>query len=62
MTSGVSAGIDGFIAWIEFVYGNETATIFSNGMEYERYLNSTEDPFAALYGLTDAGNSTDPSL
>lgn len=44
--------------FIEAVYGNETATSVANGMAYERHLNSTDDPFAALYGLTDALNST----
>lgn len=57
-SSGVSAGIDVTIAFIEAVYGNATATSIANGMEYVRHLNSTEDPFAALYGLTDANNST----
>lgn len=60
-TSGVSAGIDGVLAWIELVYGNATATQVANFMEYERHLNSTEDPFAVLYGLTDESNSTNPS-
>jgi transcriptional regulator GlxA family with amidase domain len=60
-TSGVSAGIDGTIAFIEYVWGNSTATTVANYMEYEGHLNSTEDPFAALYGLTDANNWTDSS-
>ncbi|KAF8854238.1 class I glutamine amidotransferase-like protein [Acephala macrosclerotiorum] len=60
-SSGVSAGIDVTIAFIEAVYGNATATSIANGMEYVRHLNSTDDPFAALYGLTDANNSTNQS-
>jgi len=42
------------------VYGNETAEGIANAMEYRRQLNSTDDPFAALYNLTDAANSTHP--
>ncbi|KAK1216253.1 hypothetical protein PQX77_021127 [Marasmius sp. AFHP31] len=50
-SSGVAAGIDATLAWMEKVYGNETATDIANGMEYLRVLNSTYDPFADLYGL-----------
>jgi putative intracellular protease/amidase len=32
-TSGVAAGIDGFLAWIEAVYSPEAATNVANGME-----------------------------
>jgi len=32
-TSGVAAGIDGFLAWIEAVYSLEAATNAANGME-----------------------------
>ncbi|CZR70004.1 related to ThiJ/PfpI family protein [Phialocephala subalpina] len=46
------------IAFIEAVYGNMTATSIANGMEYVRHLNSTDDPFAALNGLTNVNNST----
>ena len=59
-TSGVSAGIDGLLAWMDAVYGRATATQIANHMEYERRLDSTDDPFAAIYGLTDE-NSTNPS-
>ncbi|KAF9256051.1 class I glutamine amidotransferase-like protein [Marasmius fiardii PR-910] len=50
-TSGVSAGIDGTFAWMEEVYGNDTATEVANSMEYIRHLNASYDPFADLYGL-----------
>ena len=60
-TSGVSAGIDGLLAWIEAVYGHATATQITNFMEYERHLNSNDDPFADLYGLTNEKISTNPS-
>jgi hypothetical protein len=44
--------------YIEVVYDNETAASVANGMEYERHLNSTDNPFTALYSLTDALKST----
>ncbi len=50
-TSGVSAGIDGFLAFMEDVYGSNITTMISNGMEYERHTNASYDPFADLYGL-----------
>jgi len=59
-SSGVSTGIDVTIAWIASVYGDSVAQGISDGMEYIRHTNSTDDPFAALYNLTDAGNSTHP--
>ena len=49
-SSGISADIDLTIAFLEAIYGNETATTIANTMEYERHTNSTDDPFAALYG------------
>jgi transcriptional regulator GlxA family with amidase domain len=51
-SSGVTAGIDVLFAWMEAVYGNATATGVANGLEYERHLNSSWDPFADLYNLT----------
>ncbi|KUJ15122.1 class I glutamine amidotransferase-like protein [Mollisia scopiformis] len=60
-SSGVSAGIDVMLAWISAVYSEANATGIANGMEYERHMNSTDDPFATLHGLTDANNSTNPS-
>ena len=53
-SSGVSAGMDVILAWIESIYGNATATDIANGMEYERHLNASWDPFADLYNLTRA--------
>ena len=51
-SSGVSAGIDVTLAWIEEVFGKELATVVANGMEYERHLDSSNDPFAELWNLT----------
>ncbi|KAF8637959.1 hypothetical protein AX16_010592 [Volvariella volvacea WC 439] len=50
-SSGVSAGIDATLAWMEHVYGANVTEGISNGMEYERHTNSSWDPFADLYYL-----------
>ena len=46
-TSGVSAGTDGMIAWIEQVYGEQAASKAVEQMEYFRHPDSGNDPFAA---------------
>ncbi|KAH8594537.1 class I glutamine amidotransferase-like protein [Bisporella sp. PMI_857] len=56
-TSGVSAGIDGTFGWIRKVYGEEVAEVVSQWMEYTRATDWRDDPFAGLYGLTDANNT-----
>jgi transcriptional regulator GlxA family with amidase domain len=55
-TSGVAAGIDGTLAWINHVYGTENATNIANGMEYEAHQDASWDPFADLYNLTSTNN------
>ncbi|KAJ7867207.1 class I glutamine amidotransferase-like protein [Mycena olivaceomarginata] len=50
-TSGVSAGTDGVLAFIEELYGAGPATSVANTMEWVRIMNSSDDPFAGLYGL-----------
>lgn len=52
-SAGVSAGIDVIFAWIEAVYGGETATEIANMLEYVRRggADGRDDPFAGLYGL-----------
>ncbi|KAH7160744.1 DJ-1/PfpI family protein [Dactylonectria macrodidyma] len=50
-SSGISAGIDATLAFIESIYGSDNATYIANMMEYERHTNSSWDPFADLYGL-----------
>ncbi|CZT12127.1 related to ThiJ/PfpI family protein [Rhynchosporium agropyri] len=57
-SSGVSAGIDVTIAWIGNVFSEKLAVSIANLMEYTRHLDSTDDPFARLYGLTNEHNST----
>jgi transcriptional regulator GlxA family with amidase domain len=50
-TSGVSAGIDGMLAFMSEVYGENATETVAVGMEYERETNSTDDPFADYYNL-----------
>ncbi|TFK44468.1 class I glutamine amidotransferase-like protein [Crucibulum laeve] len=50
-SSGVSAGIDTTLAFVEEIYGSEAATNIANGMEYERHTDPSWDPFADLYNL-----------
>ncbi|KAL1711112.1 class I glutamine amidotransferase-like protein [Schizophyllum commune] len=50
-SSGVSAGIDMLLAWMESVFGAGVAEEVANGMEYERHTDPSWDPFADLYGL-----------
>ena len=52
-TSGVSAGIDGMVAFIAKVWGEETAERCCNGMEYVRRVDSSDDPFADKQGAED---------
>jgi transcriptional regulator GlxA family with amidase domain len=51
--SGVSAGIDGMLAWIGAVWGEEVADTIADGMEFERTKEAGEDRFAALNGCED---------
>lgn len=50
-SSGVSAGIDVTLAWIEKVYGEEVAKKLANRMEYTRHEDPSYDPFAKVHGL-----------
>ncbi|RPD53043.1 class I glutamine amidotransferase-like protein [Lentinus tigrinus ALCF2SS1-7] len=49
-TGGVSAGIDGILAWMAHVYGREVARQVANEMEYEWRDDETWDPFAYIFG------------
>lgn len=49
-SSGVSAGTDMTLAWIEEVYGRNRSETIRIGMEWNA-LNQTDDPFADYYGL-----------
>ncbi|KXG52986.1 DJ-1 domain, InhA-type [Penicillium griseofulvum] len=49
--SGISAGIDLILAWIEEMYGSEVARHSSNTIEYTRHEDPSHDPFAELSGI-----------
>lgn len=51
--SGVSAGIDVTLAWINHVYGTENATMIANWMEYEAHKDPSWDPFADIFNVTE---------
>jgi transcriptional regulator GlxA family with amidase domain len=51
-SSGISAGIDATLAWIEHVHGSDVAKAIADRMEYNRVTDADDDPFAELYGLT----------
>lgn len=46
-TSGVSAGIDGMVAWVAAVYGEDLAEKTVRRMEYVRNPDPKNDPFTA---------------
>ncbi|KAI0881360.1 class I glutamine amidotransferase-like protein [Annulohypoxylon maeteangense] len=50
-SSGVSAGTDMTLSWIEHLYGKNESESMRVQLEWNA-LNQTEDPFAAYYGLT----------
>ena len=51
--SGVSAGIDGMVAWIARIHGEQTAQEVCNIIEHTRVKESGDDPFAELNGCED---------
>jgi transcriptional regulator GlxA family with amidase domain len=50
-SSGVSAGIDVTLAWIEEVFDKKMAQRIADGIEYNRHEDPSLDPFAELYGF-----------
>ncbi|KAK4097134.1 DJ-1/PfpI family protein [Parathielavia hyrcaniae] len=48
-SSGISAGIDATLAFIEHAYGRANATYVANMMEYERHEDPAWDPFADIF-------------
>ena len=52
-TSGVSAGIDGAIAWMATMVPEETIKYIVDAMEYRRVQDSDDDPFAGIHGCKD---------
>ncbi|KAF3043863.1 hypothetical protein E8E11_001935 [Didymella keratinophila] len=53
-SSGISAGIDVTMAWVGKVYGEEVADYLANSMEYERWTDPHEDPFAKVWDVPGA--------
>lgn len=53
-SSGVSAGIDVTLAFVEHVYGRQNATRVANLMEYDRNTDSSWDPFATVFNVPGA--------
>ena len=52
-TSGVSAGIDGMVALVAKLYGDDTAAKVCSVIEHERIKDSGNDPFAEENGCKD---------
>ncbi|KAF2878046.1 DJ-1/PfpI family protein [Massariosphaeria phaeospora] len=50
-TSGISAGIDGVLGWVECVFGEEVARNTTVFMEYNREEDADNDPFAVVSGV-----------
>lgn len=46
------------VAFVAATFGEAKAADVVKRMEYRRTTNSTDDPFAAAYGLSDEFNST----
>ncbi|KAF6753807.1 DJ-1/PfpI family protein [Ephemerocybe angulata] len=52
-TSGVSAGVDGTLNFMETIYGSDNATHLENAMEWTRVTDQDQDEFAAIWGAKD---------
>ncbi|KAK4907175.1 hypothetical protein LTR49_023783 [Elasticomyces elasticus] len=52
-TSGVSAGADGMLAWIERLAGKDVVKEVMNMMEWRRVKMEDDDPFADVFGTKD---------
>jgi transcriptional regulator GlxA family with amidase domain len=52
--SGVAAGMDATLAFIEKLYGKETAEDIANTVEYERHEDPAWDPFAKVWKVPGA--------
>ncbi|KAK6429622.1 hypothetical protein LTR95_014228 [Oleoguttula sp. CCFEE 5521] len=51
-TSGVSAGIDGTLGFIECFYGTAAVTAVKNSMEFDWHQEPHWDPFSVVYNVT----------
>lgn len=45
----MSAGLDLTYAWIGHVYGEDVADYIAMAIEYKRWYNASDDPFAAVW-------------
>ncbi|EAU86143.1 DJ-1/PfpI family protein [Coprinopsis cinerea okayama7 len=52
-TSGVSAGVDGFLNFMETVYGEEVARNLEIGLEWSRVTDPNADEFADIWQVED---------
>ncbi|KAK5746781.1 hypothetical protein LTR17_000411 [Elasticomyces elasticus] len=52
-TSGVTAGIDGMLALVSFIWGEDTAEKVSATIEHNRATQSDDDPWAEKYDCQD---------
>ncbi|KAK6442554.1 hypothetical protein LTR95_001215 [Oleoguttula sp. CCFEE 5521] len=51
-TSGVSAGMDGTLGFIECFYGSAVVTTVKNSMEFDWHQDPHWDPFSVVYNVT----------
>lgn len=52
-SSGVCAGIDAALAWVESEFGAAKALEIADMMEFERAVSEGDDPFSEKYGCVD---------
>lgn len=69
-TSGVSAGIDGFLAWVQAIYGESYVGKNGNTLDYDVKLEMEygnpgakvmpgDDPFVAKYNIENVPHNLD---
>lgn len=51
-SSGISAGIDVTLAFVKHLHGDDVVMRLANLMEYERHQDSSWDPFASIFNVT----------
>jgi transcriptional regulator GlxA family with amidase domain len=55
-SSGVSAGMDITLAWIQHIWGNSTAEDLAVGAEYDWHRDPSWDPFSLKWNISDVVN------
>ncbi len=53
-SSGISAGLDVTLAFIEHLHGANVATEIANLMEYERHQDPNWDPYSTIWNVTQS--------